>query len=136
MSRRIRLDANVILRFLCNDDPGQSPAAARLFQKAAGGTEVLFVSTITISEVFYAFTSAYKLSRPDAARKLLALIRAGVIEFEQEDCLIETLQKVISENVDFGDACLAASAARAQDLVASFDHDLRKFGDIQIYPLE
>jgi len=136
MSRRIRLDANIILRFLCNDDPRQSPAAARLFQKAAVGAETLFVSTITISEVFYAFTSAYKLSRSEAAGKLLPLVRAGVVEFEEEDCLIETLRRVISENVDFGDVYLAAGAARSQDLVASFDRDLRKFEDIQIYPLE
>jgi predicted nucleic acid-binding protein len=129
--RRIHLDANVILRFLRNDDPRQSPAAARLFQKAAGGTAALFVSAVTINEVFYAFTSSYKLSHPDAAGKLLPFVRAGVVEFEHEHCLLDALRRVISENVDFGDAYLAARAAHAGDLVASFDHDLKKFKDIE-----
>jgi predicted nucleic acid-binding protein len=136
MSRRIHLDANVILRFLRNDDPKQSPAAAKLFQKAARGIETLFISTVTISEVFYAFISSYKLSRSDAARKILPFVRAGVFEFEQEDCVIAALQGVIAENVDFGDAYLAATASHDKALVASFDRDLRKFKDIQLYDLE
>jgi predicted nucleic acid-binding protein len=136
MSRRIHLDANVILRFLRNDDPRQSPAAARLFQKAARGIETLFVSTVTISEVFYAFISSYKLSRSDAAWKILPFVRAGVVDIEQEDCVIAALQGVISEKVDFGDAYLAAMASHGKGLVASFDRDLRRFKDIQIYDLE
>jgi predicted nucleic acid-binding protein len=136
MSRRIHLDANVILRFLRNDDPKQSPAAARLLQKAARGSETLFVSTVTISEVFYAFISSYKLSRSDAAWKILPFVRAGVVDVEQEDCVIAALQGVISENVDFGDAYLAAMALEGEGLVASFDRDLRRFKDIQLYDLE
>jgi predicted nucleic acid-binding protein len=135
MSPRIHLDANVILRFLRNDDPRQSPAAARLIQKAAGGTLTLFVSAVTINEVFFVFTSFYKLSHPEAAGILLPFVRAGVIEFEHEDCLVDALQRVVSENVVFRDAYLAASAAHAKDLVASFDRDLRNFGDIKLYDL-
>ena len=42
----------------------------------------------------------------------------------------------LSEEVDFGGAYLAASAARAKDMVASFDKDLRKFEDIQLYDFQ
>ncbi|MGO8678450.1 MAG: hypothetical protein ACLQVX_21620 [Limisphaerales bacterium] len=51
----------------------------------------------------------------------------------EEECLVDLLQRVISEEVDFGDAYPAASAARAKDMVASFDKDLRKFKDIELY---
>ena len=37
MSDTIHLDANVIMRFLRNDDAKQSAAAGKLFQKAATG---------------------------------------------------------------------------------------------------
>jgi len=136
MSRRIHLDANVVLRFLRNDDPRQSPAAARLFQKAARGRESLFISAVTISEIFYALLASYGLSRADAAWKILPFVRAGVVDIEQQDCVIAALQGVISKNVDFGDAYLAAMAAHDKGLVASFDRDLRKFKDIQLYDLE
>jgi predicted nucleic acid-binding protein len=136
MSRRIHLDANVILRFLRDDDPRQSPAAAKLFQKASDGTAELLVSAVTLSEVFYAFTSFYRLSQRDAAAKLLPLIRAGAITFEQEECMSDALERVIAANVDFGDAWLAASAASSNELVASFDRDLLRFKDIQMYDFE
>jgi predicted nucleic acid-binding protein len=136
MSQRIRLDANVILRFLRNDDPKQSPAAARLFEKASTGIVNLFVTAVTINEVFFALTSFYKLSHPEAAKKILPFVRAAVVEFEEEECLLDALQRVISEDVDFGDAYLAASAVSAKDLVASFDRDLRRFKDVKLYDLE
>jgi predicted nucleic acid-binding protein len=133
---RIHLDANVILRFLRNDNPKQSPAAARLFQKAAGGKAAVFVSAVTINEVFYAFTSFYKVSHAGTAKIILPFVRTGVVEFEHEACLVDALQKVITENVDFGDAWLAATAAANHEQVASFDHDLKKFKDITLYDLE
>jgi len=136
MSQRIHLDANVILRFLRNDDPKQTQAAARLFQKATSGKAALFVSAVTINEVFFAFVSSYKLSHHTASDKLLPFVRSGIAEFEHEACLIDALQRVISENVDFGDAYLAATAAGANDIVASFDHDLRKFKDVKLYDLD
>ena len=136
MSPRIHLDANVILRFLRNDDPKQSPAAARLFQKAAGGKAALIVSAVTINEVFFAFSSFYKLSHPDVAQKILPFVRTGVAEFEHESCLIDALQRVIAENVDFGDAYLAAIASNHKEFVASFDRDFKKFKDIKLYDFE
>jgi predicted nucleic acid-binding protein len=136
MSQRIRLDANVILRFLRNDDPKQSPAAAKLFEKANAGTAKVFVTAVTINEVFFALVSAFKLSHPEAAKLLLPFVRTGVAEFEDVGCLADALQRVISENVDFGDAYLAASAATTNDLVASFDRDLRRFKDIKLYDFE
>jgi predicted nucleic acid-binding protein len=136
MSQRIHLDANVILRFLRNDDPRQSAAATRLFQKAADGKASLCVSAVTINEVFFAFVSSYRLSHSATAEKILPFVRAGVVEFEHEACLIDALQKVISEDVDFGDAYLAAAASKAGELVASFDHDLRKFKDVKLYDFE
>ena len=136
MSQRIHLDANVILRFLRNDDPKQSPAAARLFQKAAAGKAALFVSAVTINEVFFAFASFYKLSVPRTAQKLLPFVRTGIAEFEHETPLLDALQRVIDENVDFGDAFLAATAVAQKDSVASFDRDFRKFKDVKLYDFD
>jgi predicted nucleic acid-binding protein len=136
MNQRVHLDANVILRFLRNDDPKQTPAAASLFQKTAGGKVSLFISAVTINEVFFAFTSFYKLTPRAAAETLLQFVRAGAAEFEHETCLIDSLQRVVSENVDFGDAYLAATARSTNDLVASFDHDLRKFKDVKLYDFD
>jgi predicted nucleic-acid-binding protein len=136
MTRRIRLDANVILRFLRNDDSKLSPVAASLFKNASSGKVALFVSAVTINEVFFVFSSFYKLSQPDTARILLPFVRTGVVDFEDVDCLIDALQRVIAEDVDFGDAYLAAQAAKSGDLVASFDKDMKQFKDIVLFDFE
>lgn len=136
MSQRIRLDANVILRFLRNDDPKLSAQAATLFQKAVDGKFSLFVTAVTINEVFFALTSFYKLTHPKTAEILLPFVRSGAAEFEQEACLIDALERVITKNVDFGDAYLAASAVIANDHVASFDRDFKKFSDVRLYKFE
>lgn len=135
MTQRIRIDANVILRFLRRDHAEHSPLAARLFEKASKGEVKLFVSGVTMSEVFYSYTSFYKLTPANTAKALIPFVRAGVVDFEDVDCLMDALKRVACENVDFGDAYLAAEAAVSSDLVASFDKDFLKFKDIQLYDL-
>ncbi len=136
MSQRIRLDANVILRFLRNDNPKLTPLATSLFKKAGAGEVALFISAVTINEVFFVLTSFCKLTHQESAKILLPFVRTGVAEFENADCLADALKKVIDENVDFGDAYLAAEAAQSGDLVASFDKDFLKFKDIKLYHLD
>jgi predicted nucleic-acid-binding protein len=135
ISQRIHLDANVILRFLRNDNPKQTPLATNLFKKADAGEVALFVSSVTINEVFFVLTSFCKLSHQQSAKILLPFVRTGVAEFENADCLVDALRRVIDENVDFGDAFLAAEATQCGDLVASFDKDFLKFKDVPLYDL-
>ena len=67
MSPRFHLDANVVLRFLRNDDPLQSPAAARLFESAKAKKLRLAISAVTVAETFYVLARVYKHTKPDAA---------------------------------------------------------------------
>ena len=116
--KRCHLDANIVLRFLRNDDPKQSPAARRLIERAKAGHVVLVLSAVTVAEVFYAFLTSYKMARSDAARPLAALLRSSVFELENEARVLATLQHVEKLNVDFGDAYLAVTAAEAGDSIA------------------
>jgi predicted nucleic acid-binding protein len=136
MSQVVRLDANVILRFLRNDDARLSPQAASLFQQANAGKVSLYVAAITFSEVFYALTSFYKLTPQRTAEILLPLVRSDVAEFEHNAWLADALERVIAHRVDFGDAFLAASAVSVQDSVATFDRDFRKFKDVRLYSFD
>lgn len=130
MISRYHLDANVILRFLRNDDPKQSPASARLFASAKAGKTELVLSPVTVAEAFYVLVKVYKLSRSDAALKLLPLIQGDVIEVENRMRVADSLRRVAKANVDFGDGYLAATAAEHGDKVASFDDDLHAFHDV------
>jgi predicted nucleic acid-binding protein len=130
MPVRCHLDANVVLRFLRNDDPKQSPAAARLFEKAKAGRVHLLLSAVTIAETFYVLVKVYGLTRTEAAGKLLPFIQSDVIAVESSSRVADALQRVARANVDFGDGYLAATAAERGDKIVSFDEDMRAFADV------
>ncbi|MSU51733.1 MAG: PIN domain-containing protein [Opitutus sp.] len=129
--KRLHLDADVVLRFLRDDDVKQSPAARRLIGEANEGKVVLVLSTVTVAEIFYALRASYKLPRPEIATLLDGLVRSGVFEVEYEVRLLAALARVRTANVDFGDAWLAAAAGEAGEAVASFDEDFGKFPDVE-----
>lgn len=129
--KRYHLDANVVLRFLRNDDPRQSPAAKRLLEAGQAGQAVLILSAVTISEIFYAFRVSYKMARPDVAKLLGTLLRSSVFEVEHEARVLDAMDRVERSSLDFGDAYLAATAVDTQEPIASFDDDFRKFADVK-----
>ena len=130
MIRRYHLDANVVLRFLRNDDSKQSPASSRLFAEAKSGALHLELSAVTIAEIFYVLSRVYKQTKPETAANLLPLIQSEVLVVETRSRIVDSLQRVLTANVDFGDAYLAATAAEKGEAVASFDNDLQAFSDI------
>ena len=130
MISRYNLDANVVLRFLRNDDPSQSPAAERLFARAKNGKAELVITAVTVAEIFYVLARVYKLARPEAAARLLPLCQSAVLEVEQRHRVLDALHRVALANVDFGDAYLAATAAEHGEQIASFDQDLQAFTDV------
>jgi predicted nucleic acid-binding protein len=127
---RYHLDANVVLRFLRNDDPKQSPASAKLFAQAKSGKIQLLLSAVTVAEIFYVLARVYKHARADAAAKLIPLIHSDTIDVENRRRVLDALKRVTQANVDFGDGYLAATAAEQGDKIASFDEDLHAFPDV------
>ncbi len=124
------LDANVILRFLRNDDPTQSPRSRHLIERAARNEVILRLSAVTVAEVFYALKTSYGVNRRAAAQALRQLLETSVFEVHELERLLDALARVQSLNVDFGDAYLAATAAKLGSEIASYDHDLDKFKDV------
>jgi predicted nucleic acid-binding protein len=130
VSPRFHLDANVVLRFLRDDDTNQSPAAARLFASAKAGKVRLTISVVTVAEAFYVLSRVYKHTKADAAGKLLPLLQSDVLEVDNRPRVLDALQRVANANVDFGDGYLASTAVEQGDGIVSFDEDLQSFKDV------
>jgi len=135
MSRRVHLDANLILRFLRNDDPQQSQTAAELFKRAQTKEWQLIVSPVIVLEVFYVLAKSYAMPRPDAASVLATLLASGLVECEDGGITLDALQRITSNKISFGDAYLVASAARAQEELVCFDKGIAGFKDARLFPL-
>ncbi|MDX6767450.1 MAG: PIN domain-containing protein [Candidatus Methylacidiphilales bacterium] len=131
--KRLHLDANVILRFLRNDEPVQSAQARQLFTRAERRELDLAVSVLTLAEAFYALRASYKIPRPAAARLLANLLQTGIFLVEKEPLVLDALERVESKNVDFGDAMLAAEAFAEGVAIASFDLDFKRFKEVKLH---
>jgi predicted nucleic acid-binding protein len=135
MSQRVHLEANVLLRFLRNDDPQQSPIAAAFFERAQARNLRLLVSPVTLAEVFYVLASVYGLPRPEVARILHAALSSDLVWCEDGGVAVEALQRITSNKDSFGDAYLMATAIQADEELATFDKGITSHKDIRVYPL-
>ena len=128
--RHLLLDANVVLRYLLQDDSKQGPAATKLFADAAAGRCRLEVDSLVIAECVYILYGHYRRDRNQTAFALDQLIQRAGVETPQLTLLRETLRRFSKAPIDFSDAWLAARGAMTESEVASFDRDLDRFTDI------
>ena len=130
--QRVHVDANIILRFLRNDDPKQSPLAAQLFQQAQAGAFLLLVSQVILMEVVYVLSRTYGIERPRVAQLLRALLASGSVDCEDGGVAMDALAHITSNQISFGDAILAAQSIRADESVATFDRGLARHPGVKV----
>ncbi len=128
------LDTNVILRFLTGEPREQARRARRLMRRAAEGGLRLRLSHVVLAEVVWVLGSFYDRERPAIAETLRAFVLADGVSVDEPDVVLEALRLMADVNVAFVDAYVAATARRANELVASFDADLRRL-DVQLVPI-
>lgn len=128
--KSVLLDANVLLRFLRDDDVVQSPQARKLMSAAQAGKVRLLLTALTVAETFHALRTSYEMSREEAAGWLEQLMQTGVFVSDEAAIINDALRRVKAHNVDFGDAMLAAEAVASGMSVASFNNDFKKFSDV------
>ncbi len=109
----IGLDTNVVVRFLTQDDPIQSPIAtrvmARLTRERPG-----FIGTVVLAEITWVLARAYKRPRAEIAGAVAGLLGSAEIVIENAPAAYRALgayqQAAFAE---FADALIAAAAASA-----------------------
>jgi predicted nucleic acid-binding protein len=129
--KKLLLDANVLVRFLVQDDPRQSAAATALFEKSERREVVLVLDALVVAEVVYVLMGPYGRTRTEVVNVLLAIIQNAGVETMDKDAVTDALRRFAAINPDFSDAWMAARAAQLGHAVASFDRDFDKFKDIR-----
>lgn len=119
--KRLRVDANVLLRFLTGEPERLAERAARLMRRAETGEVLLVLSPLIVAEMVWVLKSFYQHSYVDIARSLVPLLSADGIEVEDREIMIRAIELARDKNVDFVDAVLALQAARSGDTVCTFD---------------
>jgi predicted nucleic acid-binding protein len=125
--RRLRVDANVLLRFLTGEPESMAERAARLMRRAEDGEVLLILSPLVVAEMVWVLKSFYRRSASDIADALVPLLSADGLEVEDREILLRAIELARDKNVDFADAVLALQAVRNGEEVCSFDEtDFRR----------
>lgn len=113
----LAIDTNIVVRYLTNDHPKQSPRAREVIDGQA-----VFVAVTVILEVEWVLRSTYAYQAADVARALRLF--AGLPTVTVEDGpVVATALDLAERGMDFADALHLGKAAHCDGL-ASFD---RKF---------
>lgn len=117
----IGLDTNVLVRYIMQDDPGQSPKATRLIESLAPERPG-FVAVVSVVELYWVLTSCYGLGGQDVKQALDALLRAKQIVVDRADQVLRALRVFEDGKADFAD-CLIERIASAAGCVETFTFD-------------
>jgi predicted nucleic-acid-binding protein len=129
--KSVAIDANVIVRYLTDDDPVQSPAAVELFRAASAGKVSLIVPTPILQETVYVLETYYDGTPGTIAPKLLSLLSLKGVVCPDARWVMDGIQWYRAKNADFGDALLCAYARYHRCEVNTFDKELiRKFTEV------
>ena len=106
------LDTNVIVRYIMQDDPNQSPLATRVIESLSADAPG-FVPLVSVVELGWVLQSAYGLDRTQLIEALGALLRTKELLVECAEIVWRALRQLQVTNADFADCLISLSASSA-----------------------
>ena len=114
----IGLDTNVLVRYIMQDDPKQSPKASKLIESLDGNNPG-YITLISVIELYWVLTSCYALTGEQVMQALDAILRTKQLMVERADQVMRALQVFAQGKADFADCLIercASSAGCAQTM--------------------
>lgn len=125
----IGLDTNVVVRYLAQDDPVQSPKATQIFERRLTEQEPGFISLVTMVETVWVLDTVYGLAAREIARAVERMLQADTLVIQNEQEVFTAMVALKSGRGSFADALMGALGAWAGcGSTLTFD---RKAGRIQ-----
>ncbi len=108
----IGLDTNVLVRYIMQDDPKQSPKATKLIGSlsvAAPG----FLSLVSVVELVWVLSSCYGLTRDQLVQTLELMLRTKEVIIDGADLVLKALRIFKASTADFADCLIERTASSA-----------------------
>lgn len=117
----IGLDTNVLVRYIMQDDPRQSPKATAVVE-ALDAANPGFISLVSIVELYWVLTSCYALASDQVGAALDVLLRSRQIVIDRADQVLRALRIFEAGKADFADCLIVRTAAAAGcEQIMTFD---------------
>ena len=130
----IGLDTNVLVRYVMQDDPRQSPKATRLLESLSA-EQPGFVPVVVMVELVWVLSGSYDLSRAQIATVLDTLLRSKELVVDRAELVAQALQRYSAGSADFSDALIERIAhAAGCTATMSFDTGAVKAAAMTLVP--
>ncbi|HEY6254151.1 MAG TPA: type II toxin-antitoxin system VapC family toxin [Candidatus Angelobacter sp.] len=119
----IGLDTNVLIRYVTQDDPVQSPRANEIIERRLSTAKPGFVSVVAMAEVVWVLDRAYGFTSSEIAAAIECMLQIEVLVIENEQEVFAAMLALKQGRGAFADALIAELGARAGCIhTLTFDH--------------
>ncbi len=109
----IGLDTNVVVRYLTQDDPKQSPIATRFLENTLTKHDPGFVSLVVLAEIVWVLVSLYSVDRSGVAEVVTGLLTTEQLHIESAELVWRASRRYEDSKADFSDALISECAVAA-----------------------
>jgi predicted nucleic-acid-binding protein len=109
----IGLDTNVVVRYLTQDDPKQSPIATRFMESTISTEDPGFISLIVLAEVLWVLVSLYSVDRAGVAEIITGLLTTEQLRVDSAELVWRAKRRYEKSKADFSDALIMECALAA-----------------------
>jgi len=109
----IGLDTNILVRYLAQDNPVQSPRATQIIERRLTEANLGFVSIVAIVETVWVLDRSYGLPAYEIASVVERVLQADVLVVENEQEVFVAMLTLKCGHGSFADAIVAALGTKA-----------------------
>jgi predicted nucleic-acid-binding protein len=128
----IGLDTNILIRYLTQDDPIQSPKATETIERRLTEKKPGFVSIVVMVETVWVLERTYRLGTNEIAAAVERMLQTDVLVVENEQEVFSAVIALKDGQGSFADAVIAALGTRAGcSYTLTFDQKALRLPDFE-----
>lgn len=108
----IGLDTNIVVRYIVQDDPVQSPQAAALIERLTED-DPGFISIVAMAETAWVLGSVYRFSDAEVAAAVENMLQVNTLVVQDEAAVFTAMTALKEGRGAFADALIGALGLRA-----------------------
>jgi len=125
----IGLDTNVVVRYLTQDDPTQSPIANEFIETTLSGSHLGFITLVSLVEIVWVLDACYEQTQDDLIKVIGSLLTTKQFKIESADLVYLALKRYEKGAADFSDAMIALVCEKEKcEKVVTFDKKAKHVG--------
>jgi predicted nucleic-acid-binding protein len=109
----IGLDTNILVRYIAQDDPAQSPIAAQIIENRLTEEHPGFISLVTMTETVWVLDRSYGLSDAEIAATVERILQIDTLFVQNEQEVFTAMVALKTGVGSFSDALIGALGRRA-----------------------